>query len=101
MDAAVMRLLLPLCEQPAGESLAVEKSIVAAAPAGIGPHERRQPQVAADPAIFILDDVARGAVPNDLAVPEEQDTVRVHQCKVHVMRYEVDRVQARDRQDLR
>ena len=66
----------------------------------VGLHQRRHPQVACPPArASAMTSIGR-AVGHDLTVPEQQDTVCVRQCKVHVVRDEVEASRPGDGQDL-
>src|SRR5690242_11465062 len=67
------------------EGSGIEEALLPFPPPGIRSHERRGPQVAFDPAIRIRYHVPGRTVGDDPAVPEQQDTVRVSQCKVHIV----------------
>src|SRR5436309_774725 len=66
-------------------------------PLGIGAHQGCHAKVAGTPAILVLDHLGRRAIGDDLSVPEQENTARVRQCKVYVVRDEVDRLELGDR----
>src|SRR5690349_622474 len=76
------------------EGFGIEEALGPIRPPGVRSHERRGPQIASDPAIRIRYDVLGRTVSDDPAVPEQQDTVRVSQCKVYVVRDEVHALEA-------
>ncbi len=92
-------IALPL-DDPSSEGFRIEKALLPIPPSGVRSHERRGPQVALDPAIRVRDDLVGRTVGDDATVPEQQDTVRMRQCKVHVVRDEIDTLEPGDGQHL-
>ncbi len=103
-------ILLLLDQRDASRAWATRAASVSASrnPSSAARHDGRWPrisevgtQVACAPAIDSSSMTSIGRpVGDDLTVPEQQDTVCVRQCKVHVVRDEVDALEAGDRHDL-